>query len=311
MLQELRSVIVGGALIHKNRESGKHEGQRIRPTIRDFGGNCARNQSMKELKNGMRKRRRTERIAMVPPKVTPQLPKPEVKIKEKIVKAEVVEDHIEKIQDLQSYKQHDDNISTLSFGTTNKVVRGIHVDETKINAVRDWPSPKTLPEVRNIKVADAFQEEDELEYAEPLDGEAKQVTYVVQRTLCSSKVSDSSQNVNEGKHPWTSSSKERGNDEDMIQELAKEYMDMIQERGKSKGTSKNKLLENLVHLRAQFIPGNGTGGMECTPIAEGHHHGVIHQRTYLQRVNSSVSLFSLDTSACMLLSELADKCSGR
>ncbi|GKD43909.1 hypothetical protein Tco_1268554 [Tanacetum coccineum] len=72
-------------------------------------------------------------------------------------------------------------------------VRGIHVDETKINAVRDWPSPKTLPEVRNIKVADAFQEEDELEYAEPLDGEAKQVTYVVQRTLCSSKVSDSSQ----------------------------------------------------------------------------------------------------------------------
>ncbi|GKD78311.1 hypothetical protein Tco_1340932, partial [Tanacetum coccineum] len=41
-------------------------------------------------------------------------------------------------------------------------------------------------------------------------------------------------NVNEGKHPWTSSSKERRNDEDMIQELAKEYMGMIQERGKSK-----------------------------------------------------------------------------
>ncbi|GJW85549.1 hypothetical protein Tco_0158694, partial [Tanacetum coccineum] len=32
-----------------------------------------------------------------------------------------------------------------------------------------------------------FQEEDELEYVEPLDGEAKQVTYVVQRTLCSLK----------------------------------------------------------------------------------------------------------------------------
>ncbi|GJR45877.1 transposon ty3-I gag-pol polyprotein [Tanacetum coccineum] len=42
-------------------------------------------------------------------------------------------------------------------------------------------------------VDDAFQEEDELEYAEPLDGEAEQVTYVVQRTLCSPKVSDSSQ----------------------------------------------------------------------------------------------------------------------
>ncbi|GKB46713.1 transposon ty3-I gag-pol polyprotein [Tanacetum coccineum] len=38
-----------------------------------------------------------------------------------------------------------------------------------------------------------FQEEDELEYAEPLDGEAEQVTYVIQRTLCSPKVSDSSQ----------------------------------------------------------------------------------------------------------------------
>ncbi|GJY62201.1 hypothetical protein Tco_0462858 [Tanacetum coccineum] len=45
MLQELRSVTVGGALIHKNREGSKHEGQRIRPTIGDFGGNCASNQS--------------------------------------------------------------------------------------------------------------------------------------------------------------------------------------------------------------------------------------------------------------------------
>ncbi|GJX62722.1 hypothetical protein Tco_0295622 [Tanacetum coccineum] len=45
MLQELRSVIVGGALIHKNRESSKHEGRRIRPTIGDFGGNFASNQS--------------------------------------------------------------------------------------------------------------------------------------------------------------------------------------------------------------------------------------------------------------------------
>ncbi|GKD38345.1 hypothetical protein Tco_1258552 [Tanacetum coccineum] len=59
-------------------------------------------------------------------------------------------------------------------------VRGIHVDETKVNEVWDWSLPKTLLEVRNNKVADAFQEEDELEYAEPLDGEAEQVTYVVQ-----------------------------------------------------------------------------------------------------------------------------------
>ncbi|GKG31832.1 hypothetical protein Tco_0426782, partial [Tanacetum coccineum] len=45
-------------------------------------------------------------------------------------------------------------------------LRGIHVDETKVNAVRDWSSPKTLPEDRNNKVVDAFPEEDELEYTE-------------------------------------------------------------------------------------------------------------------------------------------------
>ncbi|GJZ91232.1 hypothetical protein Tco_0663159 [Tanacetum coccineum] len=52
-------------------------------------------------------------------------------------------------------------------------VRGINVDETKVNAVRDWSSLKTLPEVRNNKVVDAFQEEYELQCAEPLDGEAE------------------------------------------------------------------------------------------------------------------------------------------
>ncbi|GJS59026.1 RNA-directed DNA polymerase [Tanacetum coccineum] len=46
--------------------------------------------------------------------------------------------------------------------------------------------------------------------------------------------------MNEGKHSRTSSSKKRGNDEDMIQELIEEYMDMIQERDKSKCTAKNK-----------------------------------------------------------------------
>ncbi|GJV22324.1 putative nucleotidyltransferase, ribonuclease H [Tanacetum coccineum] len=245
MLQELRSVIVGGALIHKNREGSKHEGRRIRPTIDDFGGNCASTQSPfnNERIEEWDEEKKKDRL-------------PTTKIfRSKILinnSAEVVDEHIEKIQDLQNYKQHDDKISTLLFETTNKVgtlktceeimgfnddedvkgfkcfrvdvkrksiedklrrevfevdealaiensrassfqVRGIHVDETKVNAVRDLPSPKILPEVRNIKVADAFQEEDELEYAEPFDGETEQVTYVVQRTLCSLKVSDSSQ----------------------------------------------------------------------------------------------------------------------
>ncbi|GJX38769.1 hypothetical protein Tco_0252072 [Tanacetum coccineum] len=213
-----------------------------------------------------------EKFAMVSSKVTPQLLKLEIKIEEKIVKAEVVDEHIVKIQDLQSYKEHDEKISTLLFGTRNKVGalktceeimgfnddedvkgfnfvikkdfecvynlnirdldyglilrmiiknqikfsmygrhvkkyegfrvdvkrksiedKGIHVVETKVNAVRDWSSPKTLPKVRNNKVVNVFQEEVELEYPKPLDKEEKQVTYVVQRTLYLPKVSDSSQ----------------------------------------------------------------------------------------------------------------------
>ncbi|GKA06116.1 hypothetical protein Tco_0685236 [Tanacetum coccineum] len=39
---------------------------------------------------------------MVPPKVTTQLPNPEVKVEEKILKAKVVDEHIEKIQELQT-----------------------------------------------------------------------------------------------------------------------------------------------------------------------------------------------------------------
>ncbi|GJV99328.1 putative reverse transcriptase domain-containing protein [Tanacetum coccineum] len=42
----LRNHDGGRALIHKNREDSKHKGQRIRPTIGDFGGNCASNQSL-------------------------------------------------------------------------------------------------------------------------------------------------------------------------------------------------------------------------------------------------------------------------
>ncbi|GKD14161.1 transposon ty3-I gag-pol polyprotein [Tanacetum coccineum] len=62
-----------------------------------------------------------EKIAMVSSKVTPQLPKPEVNVEENIVKAEVINELVEKIQDLQSYKEHYEKNSTLLFGTRNKV----------------------------------------------------------------------------------------------------------------------------------------------------------------------------------------------
>nr|GFA37175.1 hypothetical protein [Tanacetum cinerariifolium] len=98
------------------------------------------------------------RIAMVPPKVTPQLPKPEV--------------HREVLDIVEALDIENSRAGSFQM-------RGIYVVETKVNVVRDWSSPKTLPKVRSIKVANVFQEKDELEYAEPLEGEAKQVTYVV------------------------------------------------------------------------------------------------------------------------------------
>ncbi|GKA65488.1 RNA-directed DNA polymerase [Tanacetum coccineum] len=128
-----------------------------------------------------------EKIPMVSPKVTPQSPKPEVKVKEKIVKAErkSIKDKVRR----EKVFEVDEALNIENSRASSFQVRGINVDETKVNAVRDWSSLKILSEVRNNKVANVFQEEDKLEYAEPLDGEAKQVTYVVQRTLCSPKVS--------------------------------------------------------------------------------------------------------------------------
>nr|GEV41235.1 transposon Ty3-I Gag-Pol polyprotein [Tanacetum cinerariifolium] len=147
-----------------------------------------------------------KRVAMVTPKVTSQLPKPEVKVEKKIVKDEVVDEHIEKIQTLQSYKQHDDNISTLSFGTTYKVgtlktcekIMGFNDDEDVKDKVRhevfeidealaiEGSRASSFQVMENH--VDETKGEDELEYVEPLDGAAEQVTYVVQRTLCSPKI---------------------------------------------------------------------------------------------------------------------------
>nr|GEZ59513.1 kanadaptin-like protein [Tanacetum cinerariifolium] len=113
MLKELRSVVVGEAFIHKNHEGNKHEGRRIHPTLRDLEVIVQATNprsTIKEMKNRKRKRSINNlvsrklvdflnlpieicpiqgmRIARVQPKVTTQLPKPEVKVKEKILKAE-------------------------------------------------------------------------------------------------------------------------------------------------------------------------------------------------------------------------------
>nr|GEV04109.1 zf-CCHC domain-containing protein [Tanacetum cinerariifolium] len=281
MLQELRSVIVGGALIHKNREGSKHKGKRIRLTIGDFGGNCAGNQSpfndgrIEEWKEKKEDRVSTTKIfhskilinnsvcsliidgcsihnlvsiksvdfLKLPMNICPiegyQVCRVPVTIG-KSYKVEVlcIVDDIDEcyillgrpwqcevngkswidrweygrcIKKYEGFRldmkrksiedkvrrekvfKVDETLNIENSRVSFLQVRGINVDETKVNTVRDWSSPKTLPEVRNNKVANMFKEEDELEYVETLNGEAKQVTYDVQRTLCSPKVSGSLQ----------------------------------------------------------------------------------------------------------------------
>ncbi|GJR96458.1 RNA-directed DNA polymerase, eukaryota [Tanacetum coccineum] len=81
------------------------------------------------------------RIVMVPPKVTPQLPKPKVKVEEKIVKAEVVNEHsfrvdvkrksIEDKVRREKVFELDEALDMENSSASSFQVRGIHVDETR------------------------------------------------------------------------------------------------------------------------------------------------------------------------------------
>nr|GEZ02257.1 hypothetical protein [Tanacetum cinerariifolium] len=142
MLQELRSVIIGVALIHMNREGRKHEGRRIHSTIGDFGGNCASNRSPFN-NEGTEEWEEEER-------------------EPKSIKNKVRRELLDVVEALDIENSR----------ASSSQMRGIHVVETKVNAVRDWCSPKTLPKVRNNKVANVFQEEDELKSYENLVSKA-------------------------------------------------------------------------------------------------------------------------------------------
>ncbi|GJU05162.1 RNA-directed DNA polymerase [Tanacetum coccineum] len=145
MLKELRFVIVCGALIHKNREGSKHECGRIHPTIGDLEAimqatnppfNNGRIKEWEEEK----KEDKVEVLCIVADidECHILLGRPwrcEVNVKEKIVKAEVVDEHVEKVQDLQSYKQHDDKISTLLFGTRYKVADALSRHTTLLMSI--------------------------------------------------------------------------------------------------------------------------------------------------------------------------------
>ncbi|GJQ97121.1 hypothetical protein Tco_0008260 [Tanacetum coccineum] len=60
-------------------------------------------------------------IAMIPSEKKSQVPKAEVKLEENILKTKVVEDDVEKIQDLHICEQHDNKVSTLVLETTKEV----------------------------------------------------------------------------------------------------------------------------------------------------------------------------------------------
>ncbi|GJY75888.1 transposon ty3-I gag-pol polyprotein [Tanacetum coccineum] len=76
-----------------------------------------------------------------------------------------------------------------------QVIKLVEVEGTRIKKVKRLIQTLKLDQwVPSASgVVNRGIEEDELEYAEPLDGEAEQVAYVIQRTLRSPKVSDSSQ----------------------------------------------------------------------------------------------------------------------
>nr|GEW17680.1 hypothetical protein [Tanacetum cinerariifolium] len=147
MLQELRFVIVGGELIHKNCKGSKRKGKIIRLTICDFGGNCESNQS--PFNDG-------------------------------------------RIEEWEAKKK--DRVSTTKFFHSKILINNLRKSiEDKVRREKVFKVNETLniensrASSLNNKMANVFQEEDELEYVETLDGEAKQVTYDVQRTLCSPK----------------------------------------------------------------------------------------------------------------------------
>ncbi|GKD51364.1 hypothetical protein Tco_1280340 [Tanacetum coccineum] len=131
-----------------------------------------------ELLNHMQTGRRIDMVAL---KVTPHLPKPEVKVKEKIVKPRTTNKvgTLKTCEEIMGFNDNEDvKVDVKRKSIEDKVrrevfevdkalaiensrassfqVSGIHIDETKINAVRDRPSPKILPEDRNNEVEDAL-----------------------------------------------------------------------------------------------------------------------------------------------------------
>ena len=58
---------------------------------------------------------------MVPPEIKSQLSKLKVKVEENILKVKVIEEHIEKVQNLQICDQHDNKASTLPSEITKEV----------------------------------------------------------------------------------------------------------------------------------------------------------------------------------------------
>ncbi|GJS31647.1 hypothetical protein Tco_0492267 [Tanacetum coccineum] len=78
-------------------------------------------------------------------------------------------------------------IDSWEYDRRVKKYEGFRVD-VKPKSIEDKVRREKVFEVHeSLDIENSRAKEDELEYVEPLDGEAKQVTYVIQRTLCSPK----------------------------------------------------------------------------------------------------------------------------
>nr|GEX06214.1 zf-CCHC domain-containing protein [Tanacetum cinerariifolium] len=176
VLEEIRFTIVGGGN-HPNREGNEHGNHRSRIKFEGFYVNHGRNHSPKQI------------------------------WRHDDIISSYEEEREETMDEYNRGLRRGDRPKTMVGHNVNPRGYGERqsyrvkaeipnfVGNLDIEAVQDWLYDvekffdiMEVPEEEQVKVV-----EDELEYAEPFDGEAEQVTYFVQRTLCLPKVSDSYQ----------------------------------------------------------------------------------------------------------------------
>nr|GEW26356.1 hypothetical protein [Tanacetum cinerariifolium] len=134
----------------------------------------------------------------------------EVKDEENILKVQVVDEQVERIQELKSYEQHEDEISSLVLETTKKV-----------------GTLKTCAE----KVVHFIDDEDVKGFGSELSMDSKHANGLKRKSIQEKVRREKMFEVDEVlniENSGVSSSKVRRNDEDKIEVLAEEYMEHLE-----------------------------------------------------------------------------------